>query len=149
MLLESVIPCPTAPSQNRRPRRTTHANFFMCAPAAEQSCGRRKVIAACSAPVARSPVPRFSPGAPANLALALAVEQFGVASDAIQPSRNWLGSARTHAFAWWSPQAGIVAALMAPVPFCAVIWIVALDAEEETWFTCPNVPSQRDSDLGN
>jgi hypothetical protein len=49
-----------------------------------------------------------------------------MANDAIQPSRDWLTNPRTHALAWWTPQAGIVAALIVPVPFRAVIWIVAL-----------------------
>jgi hypothetical protein len=44
----------------------------------------------------------------------------------IQPSRDWLGSTRTNALAWWLPQAAIVAALIAPVPLRAAIWIVAL-----------------------
>jgi hypothetical protein len=47
-------------------------------------------------------------------------------ANTIQPSRDWLGSTRTNALAWWLPQAAIVAALIAPVPLRAVIWIVAL-----------------------
>ena len=44
----------------------------------------------------------------------------------IQSSRDWLGSARTNALAWWFPQATIIAALIAPAPLRAAIWIVAL-----------------------
>jgi|SRR5262245_9237602 len=44
----------------------------------------------------------------------------------IQPSRDWLGSTHTSALAWWLPQAVIIAALIAPVPVRAAIWIVAL-----------------------
>ncbi len=47
-------------------------------------------------------------------------------NDAIQHSRDWLSSTRTHALAWWVPQAAIVAALIAPVPLRALIWLVAL-----------------------
>jgi hypothetical protein len=47
-------------------------------------------------------------------------------TNTIQPSRDWLGSTRTNALAWWLPQAAIVAALIAPVPVRAAIWIVAL-----------------------
>jgi hypothetical protein len=47
-------------------------------------------------------------------------------ANTIQPSRDWLGSTRTNALAWWLPQAAIVAALIAPVPLRAAIWIVAL-----------------------
>ncbi len=47
-------------------------------------------------------------------------------NDAIQPSRDWLGSTRTNALAWWVPQAAIVAALIVPVSVRAVIWLVAL-----------------------
>ena len=49
-----------------------------------------------------------------------------MANDAIQPSRNWLGSTRASALAWWVPQAAIVVALSAPVSLRAVIWLVAL-----------------------
>jgi len=49
-----------------------------------------------------------------------------MANGAIQPSRDWLGSTRSRALAWWVPQAAIVAALIAPVPLRAVIWIIAL-----------------------
>lgn len=47
-------------------------------------------------------------------------------TSAVQPSRDWLASARTNALAWWLPQAAIVAALLAPVPLRGAIWIVAL-----------------------
>lgn len=49
-----------------------------------------------------------------------------MANDTIQPSKDWLGSARTNALAWWIPQAAIVAGLFVPVPVRATIWIVAL-----------------------
>ena len=49
-----------------------------------------------------------------------------MANDAIQPSRDWLGSTRASALAWWVPQAAIVVALSAPVSLRAVIWLVAL-----------------------
>ena len=44
----------------------------------------------------------------------------------IQPARDWLGSTHTNALAWWFPQFAIIAALIAPVPLRAAIWIVAL-----------------------
>jgi hypothetical protein len=47
-------------------------------------------------------------------------------ANTIQPSRDWLGSTRTNVLAWWLPQAAIVAALIAPLPLRAAIWIVAL-----------------------
>jgi hypothetical protein len=49
-----------------------------------------------------------------------------MANDAIQPSRDWLGSTRASALAWWVPQAAIVVALSAPMSLRAVIWLVAL-----------------------
>jgi hypothetical protein len=49
-----------------------------------------------------------------------------MANDAIQPSRDWLGSTRASALAWWVPQAAIVVALTAPVSLRAVVWLVAL-----------------------
>ena len=49
-----------------------------------------------------------------------------MANDAIQPSRDWLGSTRASALAWWGPQAAIVVALSAPVSLRAVVWLVAL-----------------------
>jgi hypothetical protein len=49
-----------------------------------------------------------------------------MANDAIQPSRDWLGSTRASALAWWVPQAAIVVALIAPVSLRAVVWFVAL-----------------------
>ena len=49
-----------------------------------------------------------------------------MANDAIQPSRDWLGSTRASALAWWVPQAAIVVALSAPVSLRAVIWLLAL-----------------------
>jgi hypothetical protein len=49
-----------------------------------------------------------------------------MANDAIEPSRDSLGSTQTNALAWWAPQAAIVAALIVPVSSRAVIWTVAL-----------------------
>jgi hypothetical protein len=49
-----------------------------------------------------------------------------MANDAIQPSRDWLGSTRASALAWWVPQAAIVVALSAPMSLRAVVWLVAL-----------------------
>jgi len=49
-----------------------------------------------------------------------------MANDTIQASKDWLGSTRTHALAWWIPQAAIVAGLFVPVPLRTAIWIVAL-----------------------
>ena len=49
-----------------------------------------------------------------------------MANDAIPTSKDWLGSARTYALAWWIPQAAIVAGLFVPVPVRATIWIIAL-----------------------
>ena len=47
-------------------------------------------------------------------------------NDALEASKDWLGSAHTHALAWWLPQAAIVAGLVAPVPIRTAIWIIAL-----------------------
>ena len=49
-----------------------------------------------------------------------------MANDTIQTSKDWLGSTRTHALAWWVPQAAIVAGLFVPVPVRAATWIIAL-----------------------
>jgi hypothetical protein len=49
-----------------------------------------------------------------------------VASDIGRSSRDWLRSPRANLFAWWIPQAVIVAALFAPMPVRTVIWIGAL-----------------------
>jgi hypothetical protein len=49
-----------------------------------------------------------------------------MAFDIAPSSRDWLRSPRTNLLAWWIPQAAIVAALLAPVPVRAVIWIGAL-----------------------
>ena len=49
-----------------------------------------------------------------------------MASDIARSSLDWLRSPRTNLFAWWIPQAAIVAALFAPVPARTVIWIGAL-----------------------
>ena len=47
-------------------------------------------------------------------------------TNAPEPTRDWVGSARTYALAWWIPQVAIVAALLAPVVPRAAIWIAAL-----------------------
>jgi hypothetical protein len=41
-------------------------------------------------------------------------------------SRDWLGSVHTSLLAWWVPNAAILAGLLVPVSFRAVIWIIAL-----------------------
>src|SRR5260370_17636091 len=43
-----------------------------------------------------------------------------------QTSRDWLGNIHTSLLAWWVPKAAIIAGLFVPVPFRAVIWIIAL-----------------------
>src|SRR5262249_126700 len=58
VVFESVITCPhcsTAKSETMR----TPAGFFMNALAVVRSCGRKRVIAACSAPTALCPVRRW------------------------------------------------------------------------------------------
>jgi hypothetical protein len=40
-------------------------------------------------------------------------------------SRDWLGSWRSNALAWWLPHAALVAGLLAPVPVRIAVWIVA------------------------
>ena len=49
-----------------------------------------------------------------------------MANYTLQASKDWLGSARTHALAWWLPQTAIVAGLVAPANIRTVIWIIAL-----------------------
>src|SRR5712664_3481062 len=49
-----------------------------------------------------------------------------MASNTIQASKDWLGSTRANALAWWIPQGAIVSALFVPVPFRAAVWVVAL-----------------------
>jgi len=49
-----------------------------------------------------------------------------MANDTLQASKDWLGSARTNALAWWLPQGAIVTSLIAPVSVRAPIWIIAL-----------------------
>jgi hypothetical protein len=39
-------------------------------------------------------------------------------------SRDWLGNVRTNMFAWWVPDAAMLAALFLRVPVRAVVWIV-------------------------
>jgi Ca2+/Na+ antiporter len=46
--------------------------------------------------------------------------------DGIQTSRDWLDNVRTHALAWWIPQAAIISGLLVPVPVRGVVWIIAL-----------------------
>ena len=41
-------------------------------------------------------------------------------------SRDWLDNTRVNLFAWWLPQATILAALAAPPSIRATIWIAAL-----------------------
>jgi hypothetical protein len=49
-----------------------------------------------------------------------------MANDIVQSSRDWLGSPRTSALAWWIPKAVIVAGLFVPPLARAGIWIIAL-----------------------
>jgi hypothetical protein len=49
-----------------------------------------------------------------------------MANGVVQSSRDWLGSPRTSAFAWWIPKAVIVAALFIPPPARAGMFIIAL-----------------------
>jgi hypothetical protein len=49
-----------------------------------------------------------------------------MADNTIQASKDWLGSTRANALAWWIPQGALVAALFVPVPFRAAVWVVAL-----------------------
>ncbi|MPZ41265.1 MAG: hypothetical protein GEU95_25115 [Rhizobiales bacterium] len=49
-----------------------------------------------------------------------------MANDTLQRSRDWLGSPRTSALAWWIPKATVVAGLFVPLPARAVMWIIAL-----------------------
>lgn len=98
----------------------------MCAPAAARSCGRSRAIVACSVPTVRFRVRRFRRSVRARQAqLHVARDRF-MPIDALQASKDWLGSARSNALAWWLPQAAIVAGLIAPVPIRTVIWIIAL-----------------------
>jgi len=46
--------------------------------------------------------------------------------DSVRRSQDWLRSRRANLFAWWIPQAAIVAALFAPVPVRSTVWIFAL-----------------------
>src|SRR5260370_13350151 len=62
-----------AVGQNRKPCHPTPAGSFMNALAAERGYGRRRAIAACSAPTARCPVRRCRAHAPARRALLRAV----------------------------------------------------------------------------
>src|SRR3982074_1440427 len=49
-----------------------------------------------------------------------------MANDAIQPSRDWLGSTPASALAWGGPQAALAVALIAPVSLRACVRLVAL-----------------------
>jgi len=49
-----------------------------------------------------------------------------MANNIARSSQDWLRSPRSNLLAWWIPQAAIVAALFAPAPIRAAIWIVAL-----------------------
>ena len=46
--------------------------------------------------------------------------------DIVQSSRDWLGSPRTAALAWWVPKAAVVSALFVPPLPRAAVWVVAL-----------------------
>jgi hypothetical protein len=47
-------------------------------------------------------------------------------ADEPQMSRDWLAGASSYTFAWGLPHIAIVAALFAPVPPLAAVWIIAL-----------------------
>jgi len=49
-----------------------------------------------------------------------------MANDAVQNSRDWLRSPRTHLLLWWVPKAALLLGLLVPVPVRAAIWTVAL-----------------------
>jgi hypothetical protein len=49
-----------------------------------------------------------------------------MADDTARAARDWLGSPRNNALAWWFPQAAILAGLFAPAPARISIWIIAL-----------------------
>src|SRR5258705_13844328 len=49
-----------------------------------------------------------------------------MADNTAHATKDWLASTRTLPLAWWVPQAAVVAALIAPVPLRAVIWLAAL-----------------------
>ena len=49
-----------------------------------------------------------------------------MASAAIQPSRDWLGSRGSSVLAWWIPHAAILAGLFVPTSLRVVVWTVAL-----------------------
>jgi hypothetical protein len=49
-----------------------------------------------------------------------------MANDIVQSSRDWLGSPRANAVAWWIPKAAIVAGLFFPAPIRTGTWIIAL-----------------------
>jgi hypothetical protein len=49
-----------------------------------------------------------------------------MSSEAVKTSRDWLGTCRTSALAWWIPHAVLMVGLVAPVPLRATIWTVAL-----------------------
>ena len=49
-----------------------------------------------------------------------------VASDSIRSSHDWLRDPRSNLFAWWLPQAAIIAGLVAPVMARSAIWMFAL-----------------------
>ena len=49
-----------------------------------------------------------------------------MANEASKPSRDWVSGVGTGALAWWVPQVAIVAALIAPELYRAVVWIAAL-----------------------
>src|SRR3984893_4192366 len=49
-----------------------------------------------------------------------------MANETVQNARDWLRTPRNNLFAWWIPQAAIVAGLFVPVPARAATWVVAL-----------------------
>jgi hypothetical protein len=49
-----------------------------------------------------------------------------VAHASLRSSRDWLGSWRSNALAWWIPHAALLAALLAPLPVRIAVWTLAL-----------------------
>ena len=47
-------------------------------------------------------------------------------SSVAKSTADWVGNARANILAWWIPKGTIIAALFAPVPVRAAVWIVAL-----------------------
>ena len=107
--------------------RPMRASSSMSARAAASALSRGAATAAYSVPTARCRVRLFRPSVQETPLLVLAVRgKPGVASDALQASRDWLRSPRTNLLAWWIPQAAILVGLLVPAPLRTAIWVTAL-----------------------